>query len=152
MRLALCLMILMFSVATTYADMAGPKMEQFTRIEIYYYGWDVLTRSRLSLDTIRRNSKIHITILDQYEMGQFAKWARFDEMEDVDVPHGVVVGEDPRLVIDLYEHDGKRVTYYASKFNLLSEDSKKRRRIDERFRRKFSFSPDRGGCGNGNCE
>lgn len=111
---------------------------KYVRAEIYYYGWDILTRSQLSLAMIRENPVIHISIRDRLEVDCFVQWLGLDQLEG----QGSTApkdSEDPRLVIDLFRPDETRTTYFASRFNLVSEKSGKKRPIDESFRQKFTF-------------
>lgn len=110
-------------------------MEQYIRAEISYYGWDVLTRSRTSLNAVREASRIKIVIYDSPEIARFVKWLYLEDMKDA----SDVRPEDPRLVIDLFQSNNQRTTFYASRFNLISEDNKRKRSIDESFREKFRF-------------
>jgi hypothetical protein len=113
--------------------------DQYIRAEVYYYGWDVLTRSKLSLDMVRQSPQIKIIIYDSFEVSRFISWLRLDDMRGRNEPSTTDQSEDPRLVIDLFKADRQHVTYYASRFNLFSEDSRKRRPIDDAFRQKFLF-------------
>lgn len=142
MEMAFWKRVLVFAIgcfipSVSYPSAADCHTEgQFIRAEIYYYGWDVLTRSRLSLAMVRENSKIQISIRDPSEVGCFVNWLQLDKMKDAATK---TLPEDPRLVIDLFRSDRSAVTYYASRFNLLSEDSKRKRAIDESFRQKFIY-------------
>lgn len=115
---------------------------KYVKAEIYYYGWDILTRNRLSLEFIRQYPKIKTSIIGPFETNSLVEWLISDGMSVASRDRGVTEPEDPRLVIDIYEVNGKRVTFYASRFNLFSEDSKKRRAIDDTFREKFRFRRD----------
>lgn len=122
-----------------YAFSADCQTEsRFTQAEIYYYGWDVLTRSRLSLTMVRENPEIQISIRDRFEVDCFVNWLQLDKLKE-NPTNAPTDAEDPRLVIDLFRSDNTRLTYYASRFNLASEDSRKKRPIDESFRNKFIF-------------
>ena len=121
------------------ARAANDLADQYIRAEVYYYGWDVLTRSKLSLDMVRKTPQIKIIIYDSFEVSRFTSWLRLDDMKSRNEPPTTDQSEDPRLVIDLFKADSRHVTYYASRFNLLSEDSRKRRPIDDTFRQKFIF-------------
>ena len=45
--------------------------------------------------------------------------------------------EDARLVVDFVSDSGRQTTYYASRFNLCTTDSLKKRPIDNAFRDYF---------------
>ena len=112
---------------------------EYIRAEIYYFSWESLTRSRLSLESIREFPHIKTVILDSYELRSFVRWLKLDELKNIGSAEKKYYEEDPRLVIDLFRPDGTRITYYASLANLLSEDSKKKRPINGIFRKRFSF-------------
>jgi hypothetical protein len=105
----------------------------FVRAEIYYYDWDVLTRYALLPEDIRKRHKIKIIIVDKDEVAKFVKWLRLDEMQAISKPEM----EDARLVIDLFNAKGVRESYYASQFNLISENSLRKRSVDETFKNMF---------------
>jgi len=111
----------------------------YSRVEIFYYGWDILVRSKLSLDNVRDNAKIKIIISDSYEIENFIKWARLNELQEIIDSKNEIMDDDPRLVIDMFDSENKRITYYASRFRILTEDSTKWRKIDDEFKKKFHF-------------
>ena len=110
-------------------------LERYSKVDVYYYGWDVETRSRLPINAVRSSSRIQLSILNSNEIARFADWLELGKMKQV-ADAGV---GDPRLVIDFYDEEGGRTTYYASFFRLYSEDSQISRQIDHSFRDKFHF-------------
>jgi hypothetical protein len=118
-----------------YGDEIVEKHPQFIKAEIYYYGWDVLTRQKLSSSDVRNGYKIYISITDSTEVAKLVKWLRLDELQSVTNNKA----EDARLTIDLFKINGNRITYYASRFNLLTENASAKRSINKEFRDKFHF-------------
>ncbi|MFI5396909.1 MAG: hypothetical protein ACHQ9S_15340 [Candidatus Binatia bacterium] len=108
------------------------------RAVIYYEGWDALTRARLSPEDVRRTAPIVVTIRDPMQVSKVRHWLEVLAMKTRDPEP-----EDARLVVDFLDGDQKRDSYYASYFNLLSEDSKRGRAIDETFRNHFRFLEER---------
>ncbi len=130
--LLMCVMAIIFCISVNAH--ANEDMFKPVKAEVFYYGWDVETRTRLSPDDVRNRYWTKINIVNEHEVEQFIKWLELDKMTKISVHE-----EDTRLVIDLYDLNGKRVTYYASTFNLCSEDSVFKRRIDKEFKEKFTF-------------
>jgi hypothetical protein len=111
---------------------------EFVKAEIYYYGWDVMTRGRLSLDDVRRNPMIRTTISYSHEALTLARWLSLESMaqsEGKEARSG-----DPRLVIDFWNQEGIRTTYYSDGALLISEDGTVWRKIDREFRQRFTFT------------
>ena len=135
--LSIFVALLMISISDSFSaeDRKRDNAPAFIKAEIYYVSWDIDTRSKLTTKDVRKLYWIRISIREETEVNKFVNWLRLDEMKLAAVPEQ----EDARLAIDLFKADGKRVTYYASQFNLLSEDSRSKRGIDEEFRRKFRF-------------
>ena len=87
----------------------------------------------MKLEYIRNNFDVSITLNDIDEINGFIAWLQLENLK-----HSKdYMDEDPRLVIDFYETSGKRISFYASQFNLCSEDSKQKRKIDENFKKTF---------------
>ncbi len=127
----ICFLVSMILISRSSSSGNGDNI--FVRAEIYYYGWDVLTRYALSPEDVRKRHKIKIFIVDKDEVAKFVKWLRLDKMQSISRPEG----EDARLVVDLFKTNGVRESYYASRFNLISEDSLRKRHIDEIFKNMF---------------
>ena len=126
---------LLFMSLINISDSWSNDDEIFIRAEIYYYDWDVLTRYALSPEDVRKRYKIKILIADKEEVAKFVKWLQLDNMRPVSQPEE----EDARLVVDLFKTKGIRESYYASRFNLISEDSLRKRQIDKKFKSLFFF-------------
>lgn len=118
--------------ATEAADFVAVKAD------IYYYGWNVLTRGRLSLDEVRLNARSATRIFDDKETASLKRWLDLGKMTAA--APGKEISGDPRLVIDFFEENGRRHTYYSDGRLLLSEDGAAWREIDAGFRRRFTFS------------
>lgn len=134
------LIFVVIATAPSLQADSTPFFVNIARVQIYYYGWDVLTRSRISLDAVRQNPKITTIIQDKFEIVELVRWLRISNMnQHRDSSSGTLEAEDPRLVIDFFDSENKRITYYARRFRLLSEDAKNSRPIDDEFRRRFTF-------------
>ena len=111
------------------------KRVEFAMAEIYYYDWDVLTRSALTPEMVRKNYSVRVSITDKEKAHKFTNWLRIDEMNPTEIKE---IG-DVRLVIDLFTSTGELTSYFATRFDLISEDMAFKRKIDDKFREKFTF-------------
>ena len=82
---------------------------------------------------------MRISIHDQSRIKSFYNWLRIDEMKPVSSSEDEFLPEDPRLVIDFVSQGDTKETYYASRFDLLTADSKFKRPINAEFRDRFRF-------------
>lgn len=110
---------------------AQDRPAEFTKAKIYYLGWDLLTRARLSPEDARARAMVEIAVNDQYVVENIVKFLDLPAMKKAEQPG------DPRLVIDFYKTDGSITSYYASRFSLYTEDSSLSREIDQRFQDVF---------------
>jgi hypothetical protein len=115
----------------------GPETP-YAKAEIYYYGWDVLTRGRLSLEQVRTNPRIKTVILNRHEVTSFLRTLEIDKMTKS--KDGRAESGDPRLVVDFWDWQGARRTYYSDGALLYSEDGLQWRKIGRDFRQSFTFS------------
>ena len=129
----LALVLLMLLAPTSDAQ----KPARYASAHVYLFGWDTQTRWDLSLDDVRRMSKVTTIIKDEYDATAFANALRLDALAPPPRP----VMDERRLVIDLVRPDGTRVTYYANDFYLFSEDGKRMHDIDCSFKRRFVLLP-----------
>jgi hypothetical protein len=129
-------LLLLFWTDTSLCVAAELGRDTIVMVDIYYYGWDVMTRARLELDDVRKGNKIKTTIYSSDEIASFIDWLNLDDMKKVGNPRP----EDPRLVIDFIDEEQNRYSYYASRFSLLNENSTIRRPIDDTFRKRFTFA------------
>lgn len=136
MRLRKIALFVVTFLMLTNLSTSSQASELFASAKIYFFGWNVLTRSKLSLENVRQGASIIVEIKTSEETNNFVKWLQINQLQSNENP----AHEDPRLVIDLFTMAGKRVTYYASEYSLLSEDSIYSRNIDADFKKKFSFA------------
>jgi hypothetical protein len=103
--------------------------DRFVRAELFFIPWSVLTRSQLSPEQVRRHPHISMRIEDHHYVSEVVGWLGVDRLAKSESDDG-----DARLVIDFFDDAGKRTTFYADRFNLMSENGVRRRPIDQRFR------------------
>jgi hypothetical protein len=133
-RLTFLVLLLTFLPLFSFAE-----EQEFVKADIYYYGWNVLTRGKLSLDDVRKNKRTSTNILDRNETMAFLDWLRLGTMKRSS--DGSTRSEDPRLVIDFWDVHGNRTTYYSGGNLILSEDGGLWRVVDREFTGKFGFTP-----------
>jgi len=129
-RLLLLCLIGILPFASTVAVSQQPS----EKAVLYYEGWDTLTRAQLSPDDVRRTAPVVVTLRDRQHIDIVLRWLNLGALKQHNSRP-----EDARLVVDFFDAGEKRESYYVSRFNLLSEDSKRARPIDEKFRRHFRF-------------
>jgi hypothetical protein len=105
--------------------------QSFVRAELYFIDWSVLTRASLSPEQVRRHPYISMRIEQQDRVSGLLKWLDIDALSPSTADDGP---GDARLVVDLFDREGHRVTFYADRFSLMSEDGSRRRAIDRSFR------------------
>ena len=110
----------------------------FVGADIYYYGWTVVTRGRLTLDFVRRNASMK-SYAGPSETDHLVTLLRLDKMAIAKA--GDDRSTDPRLVIDLWDEAGRRTTVYAGTSSLVSEDGRRWRDLDREFKQHFTFGP-----------
>jgi hypothetical protein len=104
----------------------------YSKAVVYLEGWDVMTRAALSPDQVRKLAPTVITVTESKRIAALLTLLRLNDLKSR--PPDPV---DARLVIDFFGPEGKRVSYHASRFDLVSEDRENGRPIDEKFRRRF---------------
>lgn len=102
------------------------------RAELYFIDWDVLTRVALTPERVRELADHKRTF--SRDVRSIVSALSISKLRPATHPER----EDARLVVDLYTDTGARVTYYASRFNLCTADSKWKHPIDAQFRRYLS--------------
>lgn len=112
------------------------KAMQYKSATVYLVGWNIQTRTRLSMEDVRRRSSVTTTI-GSGEVSEFAKSLQLDTL----APRVEAVVDEPRLVIDLVRFDGKRETFYANDAYLFSDDGSRMREVDVCFQRRFELLP-----------
>ena len=123
---ALAILVALFS------SIAASHAEEWTRAELYFIDWDVLTRVALTPDRVRELAD-HKQAFSR-DFAGIVNALAISKLRPAKHPER----EDARLVADLYTDTGARVTYYASRFSLCTVDSKWKHPIDAQFRRYFS--------------
>ncbi len=138
-HMMLLTILLILFLSGSVISVGAESVKEYTEVKIYYISWSIVTRAKLTLNAVRRMSHITTTIVNRYDIENFIKWGRFNELKNVegDIRYG-----DPRLVIDMYSNSAERTTFYANRRYLYSEDSTKKLLIDKEFRSKFYFGPD----------
>lgn len=119
------------------AGMAQTLSERFSQdpsetAVVYYMQWETETRSSLSPEALRQIAPVVVTIRDVRLVSEVRRW-----LDVLALQPGDFKFEDTRLVVDFLVGGQKRESYYASYFNLRSEDSKRGRAIDDTFRNHF---------------
>lgn len=109
-------------------------MQRLATAEIYYFDWDVITRSRLSIDDVRRMYHAKIFIRGNHQVHRFIKKVGIDKLAPAAAPDHEV---DVRVVIDLAFESGEVRTLFADRFHLYSMDSRSSTPVDDRFRDAF---------------
>jgi hypothetical protein len=113
-------------------SMTVSKAEEWQRAELYFIDWDVLTRVGLTPERVRELADYRRTI--SRDLSNIVSTLAINKLRPAKHPER----EDARLVVDLYTDTGARVTYYASRFDFCTADSKWKHPIDVQFRRYFS--------------
>jgi hypothetical protein len=108
---------------------------KYKRIDIYFVGWDIMTRIPLTIEDVRRMKRIFISINDPSYVTNFISWLKIDTFKARKEEYV----EDPRLVIDLITANGDRHVFYANKIHLFSLKSNKYREVNEEFLKKFEL-------------
>jgi hypothetical protein len=130
--------IVMAAIAISACDAhAEPKSHEYARFAIYYYGWDITTGTSLTPAWVRENAKTKTLSSDPQEVSAFVRWLGLESRPVASDPG---LAEDVRLVIDLWDAQGQRVTLFANRFALSREDGKATYPIDLAFRQRFTFS------------
>jgi hypothetical protein len=135
--LAVAALLALLAVLIAPIASLGAEEEDDARLveaTVYFYGWEMETRARLTLEQVRKSSRMTTTILDEGLATRFGELLRLREMV---ARTDEVVNADPRLVIDMRRRDGKMETYFASWSHLFSADGRRLRKIDARFRARF---------------
>ena len=105
---------------------------KFSRAMVYFVGWDVVTRVAMSPDQVRKVASDVISVGEPERVATLVSWLKLGELK----PRREELS-DSRLVIDLFDQDGKRVSFHVSRFDLISEDGQRGHPIDAAFRRRF---------------
>ena len=137
----LCAIIFMALAGMVHAD-AGSRLNairQHDRADVYYGYWFVIecdARPPLAeeLERARNEWSTHTRIRSPIEIEAMLDFLRVSELEAVDrVPYR------PRLVIDVHDTSGRRVTYFSDGWWLWNAKGNRARPVDEVFRSRFGF-------------
>jgi ribonucleotide monophosphatase NagD (HAD superfamily) len=101
--------------------------DTWKRAELYFTYWNVLTRARLTITAARESAQYKKTFTTNAP--QIAEILALHKLKSVKEKDP----EDARLVVDLYTDTNQKITYYASRFRLSSEDDSMKRNLDNNF-------------------
>lgn len=124
-----------FALITCLASL--PAIAQVQRVTIYFIPWEIMTRVALSPADVRRSPYIKTEILDADFANSFVQSLDRQPLEDTPRTHV----RDVRLVIDIKSKNGPMRTIVANRFDLLDEASGTTRKVDAKFRERFSLVP-----------
>ena len=130
------LKILCFWICVGFFPLQGNAKEKtYVRAEIYYIPWDNLSRARLTLPDVRASSECSTKITAKRELKAFVSLLGLQKMSKLKVQKV----EDPKLVIDLFDSNSEKSTFYASYFNLVSKNGLSFRKINAKFRKGITY-------------
>jgi hypothetical protein len=109
---------------------------EVVRAEVYFIPWDIVFAAGHSPEGVRELSKHVITA--PKELAGIVHELRAEPFNADKREHKPFLG-DYRLVIDLVRADGSKASYAADNFKLVDLANGNTRRIDERFKRRFTF-------------
>ncbi|MDH4120530.1 MAG: hypothetical protein OEV94_02345 [Deltaproteobacteria bacterium] len=138
LKIASFVVLMLFSIGTAEVIADGNEASRainIVKVEIYYYGWHVETRSALTPSMVRSIYWSKTVIRDESEVQRFVRWLRLGEMKKM----GMKSDRDVRVVIDLFDKKGQRLTYCATIFEIFSEDGEWVKMVDDNFKSKFTF-------------
>lgn len=107
----------------------------YVKAIIYYKGWYILYRSRVTAEDVRLGYWIKTEIVEKWEIDNFVKWLQLDKINIVDTEKD----HDVRLVIDFFDSNGVITSFYSNGFSLFSKDTKLKRSVGKTFKEKFHF-------------
>lgn len=132
------LFVLNISFSASAVNLSNMSNEEFVSAEIYYIPWLEEFRSALTLEGVRSAYSIKMIIKDKYTVSRLVQWLRLEQMKPTtDIKR--FKNTDPRIVFDLYNADGVRVTYFADPGALFTEDGTLMRPINKTFENKFTL-------------
>lgn len=103
------------------------------KVEIFYVPWQTFTSVALQPAQVRKQAAVFAKITGAAEIAKFSKNLQINALTKSDVSPS----SDARLVIDFYDDDGRRSTFFADQQRLSSEDGQRSRIINDDFRRMF---------------
>jgi len=104
--------------------------ETWDKADLYLMNWSTDTRATVTIDQLRKwaDYRRHVTARGAFDIAVMLKLDALKKSADTRA-------QDARFVVDFSTEKGAKITYYASYFNLCSADNKRRRSIDENFRK-----------------
>jgi hypothetical protein len=115
-------------------SMAAIDYDNVDIINIYYFGWNTQTRSRLQADDVRRYPIVEI-VIKRIGVGYFLDWWNSLELTEGEF----AATPDVRLVIDVRLKNGRVITLIADRFRIYDIENQKAWKINDEFRNKFGF-------------
>jgi hypothetical protein len=112
-----------------------PAMAQVQQATIYFVPWEIATRSALSADDVRRLAYVRTEILNPTYVNSFVQSLEQQPLEKTPI----TPLRDIRLVVDIQSQSGATRTITANRFDLFDEASGSVRKLDEKFRDRFSL-------------
>jgi hypothetical protein len=121
------MLVILVAAVVTATSTSAPQVVQ---ADVYFMAWSTLTRVNQAPADIRAHPDVAIRTIDPACLKSVVATLRLDVLAKAEPDGGQ---GDARLVIDLRDARGKTATYYADRFELMSEDGALRRPIDQRF-------------------
>jgi hypothetical protein len=115
-------------------SMAAIDYDNVDIINIYYFGWNTQTRSRLQAEDVRRYPIVEI-VIKRIGIGYFLDWWNSLELTEGEFS----AMPDVRLVIDVRLKNGRVITLIADRFRIYDIENQKAWKINDEFRNKFGF-------------
>ena len=133
--LAVSFLALMILLGAAVMPAAGDSVE-IESVRVYFVGWDLLARSRLSPQDVIRMKRVLIEISDAGLARNFVEWLRLEDLRAR--PNSEPA--DARLTIEISHADGSGKLYYSDKDALYSADSTRSRPVGEEFLARFDIA------------
>ena len=120
-------------LATLAACQPASVASPYAKARVFFLGWDLMTRHRLSPEDVRRLAPSPpFSTTDASEINALVLRLRPEALVPDDGAN-----EDARLVVDLVLKNGQEVTYFASYFSLVAPAIHQKHPIDDAFRSRF---------------
>jgi len=103
----------------------------FVQADVFFMSWDTETRAAQRPGDVRAHPDVTVRTVDPTCLTDLMTALGLEALAKSRRDQGQ---GDARLVVDLRDDQGKLVTYYADRFELMSEDTLLRRPIDQKFR------------------
>jgi hypothetical protein len=106
------------------------------RAEIFYVPWTVLSTVSQKPEDVRKYPTVFVKINGADEVAAFASGLPQVQRASADLQ----AANDIRLVIDVYDENGRRTSFFADYYRFSTEDGRKTVAIDGKFRDNFFAS------------